>query len=410
MGYLFGTPLLYGGAVIPVALSTAGAFLLLGVGLVAGAGPEALPLQLLVGPSTRAKLLRVFLPLTVGAILLQSLLHKYVTALFRNQALGAAMFALGFALITGGLVAVVGRALGRALERAEAALIQAHNELEQKVQERTAALITANNSLQKEIGERQRAEKEILELNQRLKERLREIMEKKVQLEAANKELESFSYAVSHDLRAPLRIIDGFSQALREDCSDKLDSQGQDYLMRILRNTQRMEELIDSLLVLSRLTRREMRREKVDLGEIAQKLTDNLRESDPQRQVEMVIAPGLEGEGDPSMLRVVLENLLDNAWKFTGKKAEARIEVGALPKKDGPRVFYVRDNGAGFDMAFKDKLFGAFQRLHGKDEFPGNGVGLATVQRIIHRHGGRVWAEGAVDQGAVVYFTLSPIG
>ncbi|MDH4187987.1 MAG: ATP-binding protein, partial [Nitrospira sp.] len=225
-------------------------------------------------------------------------------------------------------------------------------------------------------------------------------------LDAANKELEAFAYSVSHDLRAPLRGIDGFSQALLEDYAAVLDAQGQDYLRRVRSASQRMGQLIDDLLNLSRMTRREFRRETVDLSQLAQAVCDGLRQADPSRQVECIVAPGLMVSGDAGLLRIVLDNLLGNAWKFTGKRTEARVEFGAM-SQSGVMTYFVRDNGAGFDMVYADKLFAPFQRLHGMAEFAGTGIGLATVSRIIQRHGGRVWAEGAVDRGASVFFTLS---
>jgi len=225
------------------------------------------------------------------------------------------------------------------------------------------------------------------------------------QLETANKELEAFSYSVSHDLRAPLRSIDGFSQALLEDCAERIDGPGRQHLARIRAATARMGELIDNLLQLSRVTRAEMIREAVDLSALADSIVDDLRRADPERPVEVVIQPGLHVEGDAKLLRIALVNLLSNAWKFTGRQPAARIELGTVTS-DGEAAYYVRDNGAGFDMAYVSKLFGAFQRLHAASEFPGTGVGLAIVQRIVHRHGGRVWAEGAVGRGATFYFTL----
>ena len=226
------------------------------------------------------------------------------------------------------------------------------------------------------------------------------------QLEAANVELDAFAYSVSHDLRAPLRSIDGFSQALLEDYAGQLDAAGQDYLQRVRAATQRMATLIDDLLDLSRVTRSEMTIAPVDLSELARELATELTSGDPERHVEIVITPDVAVRADRGLLRVVLQNLMGNAWKFTGKRSDARIEVGVVAA-DGERAYYVRDNGAGFDMAYASKLFGAFQRLHRVTEFPGTGVGLATVQRIIHRHGGRVWAESAVGRGATFYFTLS---
>ena len=231
------------------------------------------------------------------------------------------------------------------------------------------------------------------------------------ELEATNHELEAFSYSVSHDLRAPLRSIDGFSQILVEDYADEIDEEGRDYLGRVRAASQRMGQLIDDILGLSRVTRGNMERKRLDLGALATEVAEELREARPERKVEFSAQKGLEVLGDPKLLRVALANLIGNAWKFTEKKPEARIEVGLdeeLSRKGRVPVYFVRDNGAGFDMDYADKLFGAFQRLHGADEFEGTGIGLATVQRVIHRHGGRIWAEGEVDRGATFYFTLRP--
>jgi PAS domain S-box-containing protein len=240
----------------------------------------------------------------------------------------------------------------------------------------------------------------------RAEEKLRE---NGVALEAANKELEAFSYSVSHDLRAPLRGIDGFSQALLEDYQDRLDEDGRDYLRRIRAGTQRMGHLIDDLLNLSRLTRGEMKIEPVDLSALAARLVQELRAGEPGRQVKVSIQDGLQATGDPGLLSAVLQNLISNAWKFTSRRAQAEIEVGKTTE-GGKTAFYVKDNGAGFDMAYADKLFGAFQRLHRIDEYSGSGVGLATVRRVIHRHGGEVWVKAGVDQGATFYFTLGTAG
>ena len=231
------------------------------------------------------------------------------------------------------------------------------------------------------------------------------------ELEATNHELEAFSYSVSHDLRAPLRSIDGFSQMLLEDYADEFDEEGKDYLGRVRAASQRMGRLIDDLLGLSRVTRGTMNRERVNLSALAEEVAEGSREAKPEGEVEFSAQKGVEVWGDPRLLRVALENLIGNAWKFTAKESEARIEFGVdeeLSRRGRVPVYYVRDNGAGFEMAYADKLFGAFQRLHGSDEFEGTGIGLATVQRIVHRHGGRIWARGEVGRGATFYFTLRP--
>lgn len=240
---------------------------------------------------------------------------------------------------------------------------------------------------------------------EKLEEQNRKLEITSRQLEAANQELEAFSYSVSHDLRAPLRSIDGFSRALLEEYNDKLEEQGRDYLQRISAASQRMAQLVDDLLDLSRVTRSEMSRERVNLSLLVQTIAEDLRKTQPERKVEFVITPGLVSDGDMRLLRIALENLLDNAWKFTSRHPSASIEFGAIQQGD-KTPFFVRDNGAGFDMAYAGKLFGAFQRLHGMSEFPGTGIGLATVQRIIHRHGGQIWAEGKMEEGATFYFTL----
>ena len=241
---------------------------------------------------------------------------------------------------------------------------------------------------------------------QRYATRLEELVaDRTAELAAVNKELEAFAYSVSHDLRAPLRSIDGFGQALLEDYGPSIDATGQGYVQRMRAASQRMGRLIDDLLHLSRLTRREMNRERVDLSALAQNAAGERQAEELERQVELVIAPGLVAHGDPGLLRILMENLLGNAFKFTAKHPSARIEFGAS-FENGEMVYFVRDDGAGFDMAYSNKLFGAFQRLHKVTEFEGAGIGLATVQRIVHRHGGRVWAEGAVEKGATFYFTL----
>jgi len=253
-----------------------------------------------------------------------------------------------------------------------------------------------------DISERKQAEEEIRKLNQELEQR---VAQRTNQLEVANKELEAFAYSVSHDLRAPLRSIDGFNQALIEEYQDKLDEEGKVYLHRVRSAAQRMAHLIDDMLKLSRVSLTEMNIAEVDLNKIAQEVADELCETQPERKAEFIIQKDIKVHGDSHLLRIVLENLLGNAWKYTSKHASARIEFGEQ-LQDGKAVYFIRDDGAGFNMEYAFKLFGTFQRLHTNTEFSGTGIGLATVKRIIQRHGGKVWAEGEVEKGATIYFTL----
>ncbi len=250
----------------------------------------------------------------------------------------------------------------------------------------------------RDITERKRAENKIRQLNE-------ELARSNAELLAVNKELEGFSYSVAHDLRAPLRAIDGFSLAIVEDCGDRLRPEERAHLDRVRAAAARMGQLIDDMLNLARTARCELVRSRVDLSRTASEIAEQLQKSEPERKAAFAISPDLIVDGDPTLLRAVLENLLGNAWKFTSKRSHANIEFGHRAEAQ-QSIFFVRDNGVGFDMAYADKLFGVFQRLHDGSQFPGTGVGLATVQRILHRHGGRIWADSIAEQGATFYFAL----
>ncbi len=259
-------------------------------------------------------------------------------------------------------------------------------------------LAKKNELLRRQAALLAQSEQAALELAETRAELVRE-------LEHKNRELESFSYAVSHDLRAPLRRIDSFSRAILESQGRRLDDEGRKFLSRVREASQQMAQLIDDVLYLSRVTRSDLRDQDVDLSEVAELVVSRLKEGQPNRRMEVKIRPGVVVTGDGQLLKIALENLLQNAWKFTGNQAEPRIEFG-VTQTSGEPTYFIRDNGAGFEMTYAARLFGPFQRLHSQQEFPGNGIGLATVQRIIHRHGGKVWAEGLVGQGATFYFTL----
>jgi PAS domain S-box-containing protein len=247
------------------------------------------------------------------------------------------------------------------------------------------------SKITRDLTERRRTEEEIKRQN--------------ALLAAANKELDAFSYSVAHDLRAPLRAVDGFSLALLQDFPDDVPEEGRRYLERIRSGAQRMAQLIEDLLKLSRISRHQIVRSEVDLSRVAAEVAAQLKASDPNRQVKFAIAADLVVFGDRNLLRIVLENLMANAWKFTSRQPQAEIHLG-LKNGEEERVLFIRDNGCGFDMKYADKLFGVFQRLHRESEFSGTGIGLATVHRIISRHGGRIWAEAAVGEGATFYFVV----
>jgi len=282
----------------------------------------------------------------------------------------------------------------------------AHNYLLKSHLSRLEQIVIKELQEAEERLKRREAEKQLRESEERYRYLAESLKEQTIQLEAVNQELEAFSYSISHDLRAPLRRLDGFSQALLEEASNKLNDTEKGYLERIRINSQLMAQLIDDLLNLSKLTRSNIQYREVNLSQIAREILSIQQEQEPKRQLNTPIEEGLIVQGDKNLLQIALQNLLLNAWKFTSHKAIAWIEVGKISVEGKEEVYFVKDNGAGFDMEYVDQIFGAFQRLHSVDEFPGTGIGLAIVQRIIHRHGGKVWAEGEVNKGATIYFTL----
>ena len=284
-------------------------------------------------------------------------------------------------------------------ERVQEELCNQINDLEMRLSENSAQLAAARAQLEKECDGGSKAREEVALLNGKL-------ALQKAAAQIVNQELESLSYSISHDLRAPLRHLVGFSTALVEDYGESLEPTAQTYLDCIIRSGRKMETLIEALLKLSRIARQELTPARIDLSHIARQCAASLKESDPERRVVFKIADQLSVHADPVLLRAALENLLGNAWKYTGKKESATIEFGRNDE-GACTVYYVRDDGAGFDLRFADRLFGPFQRMHKDGEFEGVGIGLATVQRIIHRHGGKIWAEAEVDGGATFFFTLS---
>ncbi len=339
----------------------------------------------------------------IDSVLIVKVNSDEALADFHRTARLEASFAFALILAYAGVILVF-RAKAAA-GRMQSKLRQEHlvNErLETIVSERTKQLAFMNQQLSIELRERERAEMETRELNAELERR---VLSRTAELESANKELSAFAYSVSHDLRAPLRGIDGWSTALLEDYRHQLDPTGQQYLMRVLSETHRMGNLIDDMLLLSRLSRDEMNFHPVDLSALARNISATLRDSHPDRALQFTIAPDLQVTGDARLLDLALTNLFSNAVKFTAQQPNALIEFASL-QKEGVTAFYIRDNGAGFDMKYASTLFGAFQRLHNDSEFPGTGIGLAIVQRVIARHAGRVWAEARVNQGATFFFTL----
>lgn len=282
------------------------------------------------------------------------------------------------------------------------ALVDAFSALRENLETAYADLRRANAELERDIAARTAAEQEVTRLNVELDQK---VLRRTAELEAANRELSAFTYSVSHDLRAPLRAINGFSHLLDEEYRERIDDKGRHYLDRVCAGARRMEQLIEDMLRLSQVSRQDMRIGPTDLSRLAGDIAAELSAQAPERSVEWIIAPRLPAEGDAGLLRVALQNLLGNAWKYTSKRARGRIEFGCT-EAPGRRVYFVRDNGAGFDMAHADKLFVAFQRLHSPAEFAGSGIGLATVARVIQRHGGKVWADARIGEGSTFHFTL----
>ena len=337
---------------------------------------------------------------------------------------------LGIALVVAAAALAVAWALSRQLQRSVTRPLQAISATAREVSEKHnfalraeklsedefGALAEAFNRMlgeierttrefEREAGVRRRAEDQVLKLNAELEKRVRD---RTAQLEYANGELEAFCSSVSHDLRAPLRSINGFSEALVEELPADLPEEAKSHLARIRAATERMGQLIDDLLNLARVSRAGLSRRDVDVSDIARQVIRGLKLQDPERAIEVSVWDGMQANADPRLLRAAMENLLGNAWKFTARAEAARIEVGSL--RDGDKTtFYVRDNGAGFDMKYADKLFVPFQRLHAARQFAGTGIGLATVQRIMHRHGGRIWADAQPGKGAVFHFTLDGV-
>jgi signal transduction histidine kinase len=370
LGYAFKAPLLYGGRIIPMALTTGIAFIGTGAALVSAAGPMRLPLRPCCGDSARARLLRVFMPLTVAAVVANGILtHAILSEVHANPALVSAVLALAAAVATGVAVSWMARKIGGDIDRAERMLRESREELELRVRERTA------------------------------------------DLSAVNRELEAFSYSVSHDLRAPLRHVLGFAALLQQKAIDHLDEENRGYLSNVVRAADRMGKLIDDLLTLSRTSRAALQRQPVKLAALVREAQAEVGPQAAERRVIWRLHDPLPVVNvDSALFRLVLINLFSNALKYSAWQPIAEIEVGTQGVVNGEAIVFVRDNGVGFDMKYAHKLFGVFQRLHREDEFEGTGIGLANVSRIVQRHGGRTWAEGEVGRGATFYIGLPDEG
>lgn len=365
LGYAYGTPLLYGGTVIPVALPTGVGLLLVGIAILAIAGPGASPLRSFTEGGARARLLRSFLfPITAAVLIASAAGDLLVLGLDANPAFAAALTALAVAGLVATLVWRIAGTVGQVIDRAEYTLTRARDDLESAVAARTA------------------------------------------ELARINEELNAFTSSVSHDLRAPLRHMTGFATLLERKCRADLGDEGRNYARQVIEAGGRMSLLIDDLLAFARTAQAPVRAVAIDLTGLVRDVIGDASRDAEGRAIEWQVDALPSVHGDRALLRQALGNLIANAVKYTRTRAQARIHIGTLPALDGERVLYVRDNGVGFDMAYAGKLFGVFQRLHGADQFEGTGIGLANVRRIIQRHGGRTWAEGAVDQGATFFVSL----
>jgi signal transduction histidine kinase len=365
LGYAYGTPLLYGGTIIPVALPTGAGLALAGIALITLAGPDARPLRAFTTGGARARLLRAFLPATTVVVLVAGAAgHLLVAGQRANPAVAAAVSALVAAILVGALVWRIAGTVGQAIDRAEDTLTRARNDLETAVRARTA------------------------------------------ELARINEELEAFTSSVSHDLRAPLRHMTGFAMLLDRTCREGLGETGRNYTRQIVEAGARMSRLIDDLLDFARTAQAPLNTAPVDVTALVNEVIAEASRGLDGRVIEWRIDALPPVVGDRALLRHALANLVANAVKYTGTRDQARIHIGTLAGAGGEQVLFVRDNGVGFDMAYAGKLFGVFQRLHAANEFEGTGIGLANVRRIIQRHGGRTWAESVVNQGATFFVSL----